>query len=178
MMSKWEEKGITANVFMNFYYSGFFESWMSKLLSEQLSDQLNEVFLHLLCWLVLKLNLKKDKKSIFHVDQFQSWMSKEFLEKVKSQVEQFSEHPGKTASLLVVLHVDVVQPNPRHTIVFHLRHKKLSWTDLADADDDDEAKAKENLIDHIFNLRIGRPILGLHVGIDQKSHLLVKEMMT
>ena len=105
---------------------------------------------------------------------------KSFWKKVKSQVEQFSEHPGKTASLLVVLHVDVVQPNPRHTIVFHLRHKKISWTDLADADDDDEAKAKAkaNLIDHIFNLRIGRPILGLHVGIDQKSHLLIKEMMT
>jgi len=72
---------------------------------------------------------------------------KSFWKKVKSQVEQFSEHPGKTASLLIVLHVDVVQPNPRHTIVFHL-------------------------IDHIFNLCISRPILGLHIGIDQKSHFV------
>ena len=40
---------------------------------------------------------------------------------------------------------------------------------------DGESKGKSgDLFDQIFNLRIGGPILGLHVGGDQISHLLIK----
>ena len=46
-----------------------------------------------------------------------------------------------------------------------------------DGGGDGESKGKSgDLFDQIFNLRIGGPILGLHVGGDKKSHLLINNL--
>ena len=68
-----------------------------------------------------------DSRFQFKCGCFESWMSKTSIKSHKSasQVEKFSNHPGKLSVHLVVLHVDVVHADASHAVVFHLRHKRI-----------------------------------------------------